>query len=44
MGSVTTIHWGEATVEGSRAMRDAGYVGQLGISMWMMTSQPFRIT
>lgn len=30
MGSVTTIHWGEATVEGSRAMRDAGYTGQLG--------------
>jgi hypothetical protein len=30
MGSVTTIHWGEATVEGSRAMRDAGYEGQLG--------------
>jgi hypothetical protein len=30
MHSVTTIHWGEATVEGSRAMRDAGYTGQLG--------------
>ncbi|TLU98939.1 hypothetical protein [Dyadobacter luticola] len=30
MGSVTTIHWGEATAEGSRAMRDAGYTGQLG--------------
>lgn len=30
MTSVTTIHWGEATVEGSRAMRDAGYKGQLG--------------
>lgn len=30
MHSVTTIHWGEATVEGSRAMRDAGYVGQVG--------------
>lgn len=30
MHKVTTIHWGEATVEGSRAMRDAGYVGQLG--------------
>lgn len=30
MRSVTTIHWGEATVEGSRAMRDAGYTGQLG--------------
>lgn len=30
MTSVTTIHWGEATVEGSRAMRDAGYRGQLG--------------
>lgn len=30
MGAVTTIHWGEATVEGSRAMRDAGYKGQLG--------------
>jgi hypothetical protein len=30
LGSVTTIHWGEATAEGSRAMRDAGYTGQLG--------------
>ncbi|MDF7816077.1 hypothetical protein P1X15_00680 [Runella sp. MFBS21] len=30
MGPVTTIHWGEANVEGSRALRDAGYVGQLG--------------
>ncbi len=30
MHSVTTIHWGEATVAGSRAMRDAGYVGQVG--------------
>lgn len=30
MHAVTTIHWGEATAEGSRAMRDAGYVGQVG--------------
>ncbi|OJV17479.1 MAG: hypothetical protein BGO21_13515 [Dyadobacter sp. 50-39] len=30
MRSVTTIHWGEATADGSRAMRDAGYVGQVG--------------
>lgn len=30
MGPVTTIHWGEATAEGSRALRDAGYAGQLG--------------
>ncbi|WP_240543775.1 hypothetical protein [Spirosoma foliorum] len=30
MGPVTTLHWGEATVEGSRALRDAGYIGQLG--------------
>ncbi|GAB3795205.1 hypothetical protein GCM10028819_10880 [Spirosoma humi] len=30
MGPVTTLHWGESTVEGSRALRDAGYVGQLG--------------
>ena len=29
-GPVTTIHWGEATKEGSRALRDAGYKGQLG--------------
>jgi hypothetical protein len=27
---VTTLHWGAATVEGSRALRDAGYKGQLG--------------
>jgi hypothetical protein len=30
MGPVTTLHWGAATVEGSRALRDAGYKGQLG--------------
>lgn len=30
MGPVTTLHWGEATVEGSRALRDAGYTTQLG--------------
>jgi len=30
MGPVTTLHWGEATVEGSRALRDAGYLGLLG--------------
>lgn len=30
MGPVTTLHWGESTVEGSRALRDAGYTGQLG--------------
>ena len=30
MSPVTTLHWGEANVEGSRALRDAGYVGQLG--------------
>lgn len=29
-GPVTTIHWGETTVEGSRALRAAGYKGQLG--------------
>ena len=29
-GPVTTIHWGEANVEGSRALRAAGYKGQLG--------------
>ncbi|WP_431215467.1 hypothetical protein ACQ86N_12665 [Puia sp. P3] len=30
MGPVTTLHWGEATIEGSRALRDLGYKGQLG--------------
>ena len=30
MGPVTTLHWGEATLEGSRALRDLGYKGQLG--------------
>lgn len=30
MGPVTTLHWGEANVEGCRALRDAGYRGQLG--------------
>jgi len=30
MGPVTTVHWGEATVEGVRALRDLGYRGLLG--------------
>ncbi|MBN8856353.1 MAG: hypothetical protein BGO55_17715 [Sphingobacteriales bacterium 50-39] len=30
MGPVTTVHWGEAAVEGARAVRDAGYKGLLG--------------
>jgi len=30
MGPVTTVHWGEATVEGCRALRDLGYKGLLG--------------
>lgn len=30
MGPVTTLHWGEATVEGARALRDAGYKALLG--------------
>ncbi|MBY0534418.1 MAG: hypothetical protein K2P88_01085 [Chitinophagaceae bacterium] len=30
MGPVTTVHWGEVTIEGSRALRAAGYKGQLG--------------
>jgi hypothetical protein len=30
LGPVTTLHWGEATVEGCRALRDAGYRGQVG--------------
>jgi hypothetical protein len=29
-GSVTTLHWGEAKVEGSRALRDQGYTTQVG--------------
>ncbi|MBK5278341.1 MAG: hypothetical protein JJE09_05710 [Bacteroidia bacterium] len=29
-GSVTTLHWGEAKVEGSRALRDEGYTTQVG--------------
>jgi hypothetical protein len=29
MSKVTTLHWGVATVEGSRALRDEGYVGQV---------------
>jgi len=29
-GPTTTLHWGEATVEGSRALRDAGYTIQVG--------------
>jgi hypothetical protein len=30
MGPVTTLHWGEATVEGVKALRDLGYKGLLG--------------
>jgi hypothetical protein len=30
MGPVTTLHWGEATVEGCRALRDLGYKCQAG--------------
>jgi hypothetical protein len=30
VGPVTTLHWGEATVEGCRALRDAGYTGLAG--------------
>lgn len=30
LGPVTTLHWGAATREGSRALRDAGYPVQVG--------------
>jgi hypothetical protein len=30
MGPVTTLHWGEATVEGCRALRDQGYKALAG--------------
>lgn len=30
MGPMTTLHWGEARVEGVRALRDSGYKGILG--------------
>src|ERR1700761_4569120 len=30
MGPVTTLHWGESTVEGARALRALGYRGLLG--------------
>lgn len=30
MGPVTTLHWGEATVEGCRALRDSGYIALAG--------------
>lgn len=30
MGPVTTLHWGEATVEGCRALRDSGYKALAG--------------
>ncbi len=30
MGPFTTLHWGTANIEGSRALRDAGYKGLLG--------------
>jgi len=30
LGPVTTLHWGETTVEGCRALRDSGYRGLSG--------------
>jgi hypothetical protein len=30
MGPVTTLHWGEATIEGCRALRDSGYTALAG--------------
>jgi hypothetical protein len=30
LGPVTTLHWGEATVEGCRALKDSGYNALLG--------------
>ncbi len=30
MGPVTTLHWGEGTVEGCRALRDSGYAALAG--------------
>ena len=30
MGPVTTLHWGEARVEGCRALKDSGYTGLAG--------------
>lgn len=30
MGPVTTLHWGESTVEGARALRDSGYKALAG--------------
>ena len=30
MGPMTTVHWGELTLEGARAIRDSGYKGLLG--------------
>ena len=30
LGPVTTLHWGEATVEGCRALRDSGYTALAG--------------
>jgi hypothetical protein len=30
IGNTTTLHWGEATVEGCRALRDCGYLCQVG--------------
>jgi len=33
MGPVTTLHWGEATVEGCRALRDSGYTALAGYFM-----------
>ena len=29
-GPVTTLHWGEAKVDGCRALRDTGFIGQVG--------------
>ena len=47
MGPVTTLHWGEATVEGCRALRDSGYTALAGYFMneiQMRTNIPYPIT
>ncbi len=30
LGPVTTLHWGEATIDGCRALKDSGYTGLAG--------------
>ena len=44
MGPVTTLHWGEATVEGCRALRDSGYTVLAGYFRHEITDGEYAVS